>query len=88
MLDICVQVNKYDYKNNILTSEGVEYPLDDYRNWLLANHQSLCSGHFIRAIKTSNGTIFTFDWQTIFHVSEVYNFIKDYTNERNNQQPE
>lgn len=77
-------MNKYDYKNNLLTAQGVEYQLDDYRMWLLANHQSLCAGHFIRAIKTPEGTTFTFDWQTIFHVAEVYNFINDFINEQSN----
>lgn len=77
-------MNKYDYINNKLTVQGIDYQLDDYRVWLLANHQSLCSGHFIRAIKTQDGTKFTFDWQTIFHLAEVYNFINDFTNEQSN----
>jgi hypothetical protein len=81
-------VTKYDYKNNLLVSEGDVYQLDEYRKWLLSNHQDLCAGYFIRAIHTSEGTRFTFDWQSIFHLAEVYNFLKDFINERANQQAE
>lgn len=74
---------KYDYIEDNMTVNGVEYQLRPYRVWLVQNHEQLCSGHFIKAIRVGDRTRFTYDWQTIFLKAEEYQFINDYIHEVN-----
>lgn len=74
---------KYDYIEDNMTVDGVEYQLRPYRVWLIQNHEQLCSGHFIKAIKVGDRTRFTYDWQTIFLKAEEYQFLNDYIHEVN-----
>lgn len=76
-------VIKYDYSDDKMVVDGVDYPLHPYRKWLVQNHEQLCSGHFIKAIKVGDKTRFTYDWQTIFLKAEEYLFLKNYVNEIN-----
>lgn len=76
-------VIKYDYTGDLVVVKGVEYPLKPYRIWLIQNHEQLCSGHFIKAIRVGDRTRFTYDWQTIFLKAEEYQFLNDYINEIN-----
>lgn len=69
---------KYDYSSDVVTVDGVDYPLSDYRRWLLLNHSQLCSGHFIKAIKIKDKTVFTYDWQSIYLRAEEYEFLNDF----------
>ena len=77
---------KYDYINDLLVFDGVDYQLNEYRRWLIVNHNQLCSGHFIKAIIVGEKTRFTYDWQSIFLKSEEYEFLNDFINERNNRE--
>jgi hypothetical protein len=79
-------VIKYDYINDLLVFDGVDYQLNEYRRWLIVNHNQLCSGHFIKAIIVGEKTRFTYDWQSIFLKSEEYEFLNDFINERNNRE--
>ena len=63
--------------------DGVEYPFDGYQIWLLQNHEQLCTGHFVKAIRSGGRTVFTYDWQTIYLKAEEYQFYKNYVNEIN-----
>lgn len=74
---------KYDYIEDNMTVDGVEYQLRPYRVWLIQNHEQLCSGHFIKAIRVGDRTRFTYDWQTIFLKAEEYQFLNDYIHEVN-----
>lgn len=74
---------KYDYIEDNMHVDGVEYQLRPYRIWLVQNHEQLCSGHFIKAIRVGDRTRFTYDWQTIFFKAEEYQFLNDYINEVN-----
>lgn len=71
-------VIKYNYNDDTMTLDGVVYDLKSYRKWLISNHEQLCQGHFIKAITVGGKTKFTYDWQSIYAISETYNFIKDY----------
>lgn len=77
---------KYDYTRDLFTLDGLEYDLTHYRRWLLANHEQLCNGHFIRAVKVGDKTKFTFDWQSIFLKAEEYQFINNYIHERSTRE--
>jgi hypothetical protein len=72
---------KYDYILNIVTIEGTDHDMDDYRRWLIDNHNQLCSGHFIKAIRKGDKTVFTFDWQSIFLKADEYGISKQYNEE-------
>lgn len=74
---------KYDYIEDIMIVDGVEYQLRPYRIWLIQNHEQLCSGHFIKAIRVGDKTRFTYDWQTIYFKSEEYQFLNNYMHEIN-----
>ena len=74
----------YDYINDLMTLEGVSYPLSPFRKWLLFNHEQLCTAHFIRSIKVGKKTKFTYDWQHIFFIANEYNFTKQYIHELQN----
>jgi hypothetical protein len=74
-------VVKYDYLEDNLVVDGAVYQLQPYRIWLIQNHEQLCSGHFIRAIRVGDRTKFTYDWQTIFLKAEEYLFLNQYIDE-------
>lgn len=76
---------KYDYTLDVFTLEGVDYQLDGFRRWLLSNHSQMCSGHFVKAIKTKGKVVFTYDWQSIYLKAEEYQFINDYIHEINSK---
>lgn len=69
---------KYDYSKDILILDGEEYALKPYRKWLMANHESLVVGHFVKAIKIGKETKFYYDWQTIYFLSSEYGFLSNY----------
>lgn len=69
---------KYDYSKDLMTLDGVDYPLSNFRKWLLTNHEQLCNGHFIKSIKCGGKIKFTYDWQHIYFVAEQYEFTKQY----------
>lgn len=58
--------------------DGKTYSLKPYRKWLITNRESLCDGHFIRTIIHKGKFKHTYDWQSIYHRSEVYLFLWDY----------
>ena len=58
--------------------DGEEYSLSPYRKWLLKNHESLCNGHFVKALKVLDKTKFYFDWQSIYLKASEYQFLKTY----------
>lgn len=66
-----------------MTVDGRQYDLKPFRNWLLRNYERLCSGHFIKAIKSGDKTKFTYDWQQIYFLADQYEFTKIYINEVN-----
>lgn len=74
---------KYDYTQDILTIDGKVVELKPFRKWLLANHEQLCSGHFVKAIKVGHKIKFTYDWQSIYLKAEEYQFLNQYINEVN-----
>lgn len=74
---------KYDYSIDTMTVQDAEYQLSLYRKWLLKNHSQLCSGHFIKAIRSGDKTQMTFDWQSIYLKAEEYQFFKNYIDEIN-----
>jgi hypothetical protein len=78
-----VIVIKYDYTIDIVTVDGVDYQLEDYRKWLLINNEQLCNGHFIKAVNVKGKTTFTYDWQSIYLKAEEYQFLNDYIHECN-----
>lgn len=61
--------------------DGTEYHLSPYRKWLFTNHESMCNGHFIKALKIMGKTKFYFDWQSIFLKASEYEFLNNYINE-------
>ena len=69
---------RYDFSKDIMVFEGKEYPLKPYRKWLIANHERLVSGHFVKALTMGDKTKFYYDWQTIYFLSEEYLFLNDY----------
>lgn len=71
----------YNYSKDTMTIDGTEYSLGPYRRWLIENHESLCSGHFVKALTVMNKTKFYFDWQSIYLKASEYNFLNDYLNE-------
>ena len=73
----------YDYINDIMTVDGNVYGINNYRKWLIRNHEQLCAGHFIKSITVGDRTRMTYDWQTIFLKAEEYQFLKNYINEIN-----
>ena len=64
-----------------MTIDGEDYLLSPFRKWLLANHEQLCNGHFIKSIRVGDKIKFTYDWQHIYFVAEQYEFTKNYINE-------
>lgn len=64
-----------------MTIDGVDYPLSPYRKWLFKHHESLCNGHFVKALKVLDKTKFYFDWQSIYLKASEYQFLNDYINE-------
>lgn len=72
---------KYDYISDILIYNGETINLEPYRMWLISNHEQLCKGHFIRAVRSAGVTKFTFDWQSIYLKAEEYQFLNDYIHE-------
>lgn len=79
---------KYDYINDTIQVQDVDYQLSMYRKWLLKNHNQLCSGHFIKAIRSGDKTQMTFDWQSIYLKAEEYQFLNNYLNEINTNSAE
>lgn len=71
---------KYDYSADLMTIDGVDYPLKPYRKWLTINHEELVKNHFIRSIQTLNGPKHTFDWAHIYFVASEYGFVSSYIN--------
>lgn len=71
-------VIKYNYIDDLVTVDGVDYQLSAFRSWLLSNHEQLCSGHFIKAINVGDRVRFTYDWQSIYLKAEEYQFINDF----------
>lgn len=71
----------YDYSKDLMTIDSVDYPLKPYRKWLMNNHESLCSGHFIKALTVLDKTKFYYDWQSIYLKSSEYEFLKNYIHE-------
>lgn len=69
---------KYDYSLDVLILGDTEYALKPYRKWLLTNHESLVTGHFVKALKVGNLTKFYYDWQTIYFLASEYGFLQDY----------
>lgn len=65
--------------------EGKSYPLKPFRQWLLSNHEQLCNGHFIKAVRLKDRTKFTYDWQHIYFLADQYQFTKQFTDEINSQ---
>jgi hypothetical protein len=61
--------------------DGVDYPLKPYRKWLTMNHDSLVSGHFVKALQVLGHTKFYFDWQSIYLKASEYQFLNDYLHE-------
>lgn len=76
---------KYDYTVDIVYVNDAQYQLDAYRKWLLSNHSQLCSGHFIKAVRSQGKTVFTYDWQSIYLKAEEYQFLNDYIDEINSK---
>ena len=72
---------KYDYTKDIVITNGVEHQLKPYRKWLLANHESLVVGHFVKALTIGGKTKFYYDWQTIYFLASEYGFFENYLNE-------
>jgi hypothetical protein len=83
IIDNLTLYTMYDYTNDRMIIGGVVYGLNNYRKWLVKNHEQLCAGHFIRSISVGNKTRMTYDWQSIFHKAEEYQFLKNYINEVN-----
>lgn len=77
---------KYDYNRDLFNYNGVDYDLTLYRRWLLYNHEQLCNGHFIKAVRVGQDTKFTYDWQSIFLKAEEYQFLNDYIHERSTRE--
>lgn len=71
----------YNYSKDIMVVDSVEYPLKPYRKWLIENHDSLVSGHFIKSLHVLGKTKFYFDWQTIYLKASEYQFLNDYIHE-------
>jgi len=69
---------KYDYSEDLMVIDGVNYPLKPYRKWLIINHEELVSNHFIKSITTLSGQKQTFDWAHIYFVAGEYGFISSY----------
>ena len=69
---------KYDFVKDTMTIDGKDYPLRDFRKWLIINHEELVKGHFIKAIKVMDYTKFTYDWQTIYFKASEYGLLTDY----------
>lgn len=69
---------EYDFRQDIMTIDGVKYKLRPYRKYLLQEHNSLVTGHFIKAITAGDITKFTYDWQTIYFLAAEYFFLRDY----------
>lgn len=78
---------KYNYTLDSIYVNDTLYPLEAYRKWLLSTHSQLCSGHFVRAVRSNGKTIFTYDWQSIYLKAEEYQFLNDYINEINSTGP-
>lgn len=71
----------YDFSEDTMTYNGVTYQLQPYREWLIRNHEELCTGHFIKAIRSGGKTLFTYDWQSIYLKSQQYAFINQFIRE-------
>lgn len=71
----------YNYLTDTMEIDGTEYPINPYRKWLLANHEELCSGHFVKALSILGKTKFYYDWQSIFLKASEYKFLNNYLNE-------
>lgn len=74
-------IMKYDYTKDIAIRDGIEYPLKPYRQWLMKNHESLVSGHFVKAIYSRGKIRFTYDWSTIYFLANEYGFFENYLND-------
>ena len=71
---------KYDYSKDIMILDGQDYDLKPYCKWLMANHESLVVGHFVKAIQIGKETKFYYDWQTIYFLASEYGFLQTYLN--------
>lgn len=71
---------RYDYSKDIVLHNDVEYALKPYRRWLMENHESLVSGHFVKAIYSRGKIRFTYDWSTIYFLANEYGFFENYLN--------
>lgn len=77
----------YDFSEDTMTYNGVTYQLQPYREWLVYNHEQLCTGHFIKAIRSGGKTLFTYDWQSIYLKSQQYGFIDNFIREASATNP-
>lgn len=68
----------YDYSKDIMFIDGVDFPLRPYRRWLIEFHESLCTGHFIKAIRSFDKIKYTYDWDTIYFKAAQYEFLNQY----------
>jgi hypothetical protein len=75
--EICYVI-KYNYSEDLVFIDGVDYNLEPYRRWLLKNYDQLCSSSFVKAISIKDKIIFTYDWQTIYLKAEEYFFLNQY----------
>ena len=80
-------VIKYDYTKDIMTIGGISYSLSAFRKWLLTNHEQLCLGHFIKAIRIGDRIKFTYDWLHIYFVAGEYNFTQKFIHDITTKSP-
>lgn len=60
-------------KNNAVLSTGESISLDHYRIFLLDRYPQLCAKLFIKLIFSKGKKLATYDWDTIFRLSEESN---------------
>jgi hypothetical protein len=68
----------HDFSRDVMVIDGVEHPLKPYRKWLLVNHESLVTGHFIKSLRVGEIVKFYYDWQTIYFLASEYGFLNNY----------
>ena len=73
-----------DYKKDEILINGTLFKMDVLREWLLRNHQTLCTNNFIKSIRSNHKTLRTYDWMAIIEIAQVSGYLNDFLKNQKN----
>ena len=66
-----------NHKDNTITLNNKIYRLEDIRDYLITNYQTLCKQHFIKCIVQNKKQLFTYDWQSIIDIAKECQYFSE-----------